>query len=137
MMDLSKIRTAKESVDGIKEMRKKVDEALEPTIKDARLLGAVYDSFRQFMSSRGWAMDAGNRKKFLFIVFYLFCPAVLIGESLPRGFRDRLRDLIGAKSASVVSNDVANLMFLYVHYSDFRKDVEDAYSFISESMDIA
>lgn len=133
-LDLSKLRTAKGYEEDLRQTERKINEALEPIIKDVGLLGEVYKYFLVFIERNGKVMDTSNRKKFLFIAVYLFCPSVLIGHTMPRGFRDRIKELIKAKSASTVSNDVANLLFLYNHYRDFRDDVDVAYSFISECM---
>ena len=133
-MDLSKLRIAKDFEEDIKQIERKVQEALEPSFKDVNLLGEVYSRFLSFVEKGKRVMDTNNRKKFLFIAVYLFCPSVLIGHTMPRGFRDRIKELIGAKSASTVSNDVANLLFIYNHYKDFRDDVNLVYSHIVESM---
>lgn len=133
-LDLSKLRTAKGYEEDLRQTEKKINEALEPSIKDVRLLEEVYRNFLVFIEKGKKVMDANNRKKFLFIAVYLFCPSVLIGHTMPRGFRDRVKELIKAKSASTVSNDVSNLLFFYTHYKDFRDDVDSAYAFIAEGM---
>ena len=133
-MDLSRLRVAKDAMNEMEQLEKEKNAALEPTIKDVGLVGEVYGRFLDFIQWSGRAMDANNRKKFLFVAVYLFCPSVLIGHTMPRGFRDRIRELINAKSATTVSNDVANLLFLYNHYRDFREDVDSAYSYIAEKM---
>ena len=133
-MDLSRLCVAKDAMNEMEQLEKEKNAALEPTIKDVGLVGEVYGRFLDFIQWSGRAMDANNRKKFLFVAVYLFCPSVLIGHTMPRGFRDRIRELINAKSATTVSNDVANLLFLYNHYRDFREDVDSAYSYIAEKM---
>ena len=133
-MDLSRLRVAKDAMNEMEQLEKEKNAALEPTIKDVGLVGEVYGRFLDFIQWSGRAMDANNRKKFLFVAVYLFCPSVLIGHTMPRGFRDRIRELINAKSATTVSNDVANLLFLYNHYRDFREDVDSAYSYIAAKM---
>ena len=135
-MDLSKLKAAREFEEDIKQTEKKINEALAPLLSDFNLLEDVYSSFLSFVKWSGKIMDANNRKKFLFIAVYIFCPSVLIGHIMPRGFRDRVKTLIGAKSASTVSNDTANLLFLYNHYRDFRDDVDSAYSYIIDGMGI-
>ena len=133
-MDLSKLRVAKDFEEDIKQTERKVNEALRPSLSDVGLLGEVYRLFLAFVEKSKKVMDTNSRKKFLFIAVYLFCPSVLIGHTMPRGFRDRVKELINAKSASTVSNDVANLLFLYNHYKDFRDDVDSAYAFIADGM---
>ena len=136
-MDLSKIRFAKDASEEIRQMEHDVSEALKPAIADADFVGEVYRRFLSFIEGSGKVMDANNRKKFLFIAVYLFCPSVFIGHTMPRGFRDRIKELIHAKSATTVSNDVSNLLFLYNHYKGFREDVDNAYSFIVQDLSLA
>ena len=136
-MDLSKIRFAKDAKEEIKLMEHNVSEALKPAIVNADYINEVYRLFLSFIEWSGKIMDTNNRKKFLFIAVYLFCPSVLIGHTMPRGFRDRIKELINAKSASTVSNDVANLLFLYNHYKDFREDVDNAYKYIIEGLHLS
>lgn len=135
-MDLSKIRFAKGAAEDVKVLEQSINSALEPMIKDVSLVEHVYDLFLSFLQWSGKAMDVNNRKKFLFIAVYLFCPSVLIGHTMPRGFRDRVKDLINAKSATTVSNDVANLLFLYNHYKDFRDDVNSAYAYVADGLNL-
>lgn len=135
-MDLSKIRFAKGAAEDVKLLEQNINSALEPTIKDLSLVEQVYEQFLSFLQWSGKVMDVNNRKKFLFIAVYLFCPSVLIGHTMPRGFRDRVKDLINAKSATTVSNDVANLLFLYNHYKDFREDVDSAYAFVADGLNL-
>ena len=135
-MDLSRIRFAKEAMVEMKQLEHDASVALEPSLKDVSLVEEVYTRFLAFINWSGKAMDANNRKKFLFIAVYLFCPSVLIGHTMPRGFRDRIKELIRAKSATTVSNDVANLLFFYNHYKDFKEDVDNAFAYIAEGMNL-
>lgn len=136
-MDLSRIRFAKDAMAEMKNLERETNAALEPSVKDVSLVGKVYELFCSFIQLSGRVMDANNRKKFLFVAVYLFCPSVLIGHVMPRGFRDRIKELIGAKSATTVSNDVANLLFLYNHYKDFKEDVDSAYDYVTKGLNLA
>lgn len=133
-MDLSKIRFAKDAMAETERLNQKVCEALEPRIKDVGLLGEVYSWFVKWS---GRVMDASDRKKFLFIAMYLFCPSVLIGHTMPRGLRGRIKELIHVKSVTTISNEVSNLLFFYNHYKDFKTDVDKAYSYIAEGMSLS
>ena len=136
-LDLRRISCAKQLQDATRDAMALLQDSLTPTLKDMGLIQEMYDHFKQFLAQQGKPLNASNRKKFLFVAVYLFCPSVLIGHTMPRGFRDKIRELINAKSATVVSNDVANLLFYYNCYKDFREDVESAYAYIAENMSIA
>lgn len=133
-MDLRKIQSLKSARESINEAFKKATEAAKPIISDKRQLVDVYRNFLAFIQQGEFT--TARRKQFLFIVVYLFCPAVFIGDKMPKGFREALRDLLCLNSLSIISNDTRDLMFLYTHYSDFREEVERAYSFISDIMKI-
>ena len=136
-LDLRRIRCAKELQEATRNAIALLDESLSPAYTDMGMMGEMYAHFEEFVKRSGKTLNSANRKKFLFIAVYLFCPSVLIGHAMPRGFRDRIKELIHAKSATTVSNDVANLLFFYNHYRDFREDVDNAYTYILESMNLA
>lgn len=135
-MNLSLIRLAKTAREDMKQLERNINDALEPTLKDLGLMEDAYNLFLSFLQCSKMVMNTNNRKKFLFIAVYLFCPSVLIGHTMPRGFRDRVKDVINVKSATAVSNDVANLLFLYNHYKDFREDVDSAYAFVADGLNL-
>lgn len=135
-LDLIKIRSAKEAISQAKDAANKAKEALRPILEDANLMGEVLRNFLQFLTTRSEVMNADKRKQFLFIIVYLFCPSSLLGDAMPRGFRERLRVLLHVDAPTVISNNIADLLFLYNHYEDFRTGVNDAYSYIAEEMHI-
>ena len=135
-LDLRRISCAKQLQDATRDAMALLQDSLTPSLSDMGLIQEMYDHFKSFLIQQGMPLNANNRKKFLFVAVYLFCPSVLIGNTMPRGFRDKIRELINAKSATVVSNDVANLLFYYNCYKDFREDVENAYCYIVENMNI-
>ncbi len=65
-----------------------------------------------------------QRKKFIFIVLYLYSPSSLAGDKMAPGLRDELSNVLGVQAKSTISNNCANLVFLYQNYTSFRKDVE-------------
>ena len=110
------------------------NEALKPRLSDTSLIGEMYEHFRNFIKSLGKSHHSERRREFMFIIAYLYCPSVLIGGSMPRGFRGILKDLLHVESPSAISNYTADLFFLYNHYKDFREIVEGAYNYMSQAM---
>lgn len=133
-MDLRKIQSLKSARERINEALERASEAARPIIGDKRQVVDVYRNFLSFIEQGEFTTE--RRKQFLFIVIYLFCPAVFIGDKMPKGFREELRDLLRLNSVSIISNDARDLMFLYTHYADFRAEVERAYAFIADIMRI-
>lgn len=111
-------------------------EALEPRLSDTGLIEEIYKYFLEFVKKVCKPSHSEKRKEFMFIVAYLYCPAVLIGGTMPKGFRGKLKELLNVGSPSAISNYTSDLMFLYNHYQDFREIVEGAYSYISEHMNL-
>ena len=136
-LNLRRITCAKQLQDATRDAMALIEDSLTPSLPDMGLIQEMYDHFKCFLAKQGKPLNANNRKKFLFVAVYLFCPSVLIGHTMPRGFRDKIKELINAKSATVVSNDVANLLFFYNCYRDFREDVDAAYTYIAGRMNIA
>lgn len=69
-----------------------------------------------------------QRKKFIFIILYLYSPSSLAGDKMASGLRNELSKVLGIQAKSTISNNCANLVFLYQNYMDFRNDVEFIYN---------
>lgn len=135
-LDLRRIRCAKELQDTANGALAVAKEALTPKLYDLTLIKEMYQHFRDFLKSVNNPHHAERRREFLFIISYLFCPNVLIGGTMPRGFRGVLKDVLHVESPSAISNYTSDLFFLYNHYADFREAVELAYEYISQKMDM-
>lgn len=132
--DLRRIVCAKDLQDTAKEALKISEDALTPRLDDWGLLDDIYRHYKDFLSKMSSSHHSEKRKEFIFIVTYLYCPTVLIGGSMPRGFRGKLKELLHVESPSAISNYASDLLFLYSHYQDFRRFVEDAFDYISSSL---
>ena len=133
-MDISKIRSAKDSMDKIEELKENVRVALSPVLTDTALISKVYGLYKEYVANRGEELDVVHRKRFLFIAVYLFCPSVLIGGKMSMGLRAILCNVMRINSASTISNEVVSLLFLYGCYQDFREGVNDAFAYIASEM---
>ena len=69
-----------------------------------------------------------QRKKFLFIVLFLFSPSVLAGGRMPNGVRKSLEEVFRNVKPCTISNNLADVVFLYQQYKDFRQDIEYIYT---------
>lgn len=132
-MDLRRIKCAKELQDTVNQAMKVVEDALTPRLTDWTQIEIIYQHFKDFIKKIG-PHHSERRREFLFIVVMLYCPSVLIGGSMPRGFRGKLKDLLKVESPSAISNYTSDLLFLYNHYQDFRDVVVAAYWYISAVM---
>ena len=75
-----------------------------------------------------------QRKKFLFIVLFLYAPSSLAGGRLPNGIRAELANVFPDVSPCVISNNIADVSFIYQQYKNFRQDIEYIYRRVIEKL---
>ena len=66
--------------------------------------------------------DTINRKKFLFVVLYLYSPETLCGSIIKHRLREHFSSVLQCAPTSV-SRDCADARVFYDNYPDFRNDV--------------
>lgn len=135
-LDLRRITRAKDLQETANRALEVTKQALAPRLSDTGLIAEIYAHFCDFVKGLGKSHHSERRREFMFIIAYLYCPSVLIGASMPRGFRGVLKELLHVESPSAISNYTTDLFFLYNHYKDFRDVVEGAYNHIACSMSL-
>lgn len=106
-------------------------ELSSPVIHDVSLIPEIYGWFKDILSDNccpSCIDSVLQRKKFLFIVLFLFSPSVLAGGRLPNGIRHELSGVFPEISPCVISNNISDVVFLYQNYKDFRQDIECLYT---------
>lgn len=124
LIDLKKIR---EDIDNLKEYERSF---AAPIIDDMSKVRDAYDVFIEILSDRDCPPNVESvtqRKKFIFIAMYLFAPGVLIGDSIPKGFRRILSETLNVPGP-LVSNNCDDIVFLYQNYKGFSGDVKSIYA---------
>ena len=112
-------------------------ELSSPVLTDFNLITEVYSWFKEILSDTGCHPNIESvtqRKKFLFIVLFLFAPSVLAGGRLPNGIRAEIARVFPDVSPCVISNNIADVSFIYQQYKDFRQDIEYLYNQILERL---
>ena len=102
-----------------------------PELKDLSLIPKIYGWFKEILAGRDCPPNPESvtqRKKFLFIVLFLFTPSTLAGGRLPNGVRAALSEVLPDVSPCVISNNIADVLFIYQNYKDFRSDIEYLYA---------
>lgn len=110
-----------------------------PILTDLSLIPEIYDWFKEVLSGMDYPSNPESvtqRKKFLFIVLFLFAPSVLAGGRLPNGIRAEIAGVFPDVSPCVISNNIADVSFIYQQYKDFRQDIEYLYCQIIERLKI-
>lgn len=114
-------------------------ELSEPMLTDFALIPEIYSWFKEILSQSDCPPNfesVTQRKKFLFIVLFLFAPSVLAGGRLPNGIRAEIAGVFPDVSPCVISNNIADVSFIYQQYKDFRQDIEFIYNLVLERLKI-
>ncbi len=119
-LDFGKIARIKDIQVRLEELSEEGKNLSSPLLTDIRLVREIYDIFSGMVENPS---SAAQRKKFIFIILYLFSPGTLAGGKMASGLREAIANAIGVKSHSSVSNNSAGMLFIYRHYEYFRKEV--------------
>lgn len=114
-------------------------ELASPILTDLSLIPEIYDWFKELLAGMDCPPNPESviqRKKFLFIVLFLFAPSVLAGGRLPNGIRAEIAGVFPDVSPCVISNNIADVSFIYQQYKDFRQDIEFIYNQVLERLKI-
>lgn len=102
-----------------------------PILSDKSLIHEIYKIFSAVLSERDCPprIDSVNqRKKFIFIVLYLFSPSKLAGGKIIHGIREEMQKVLNIHSNSTISDNCDDVVFLYQNYDDFCRDIEYPYT---------
>lgn len=131
IMELKAIREQKSR------LSEREQELSSPILDDYSLIPEIYAWFKEILAERTCPSNPKSvtqRKKFLFIVLFLFAPSVLAGGRLPNGIRAEISHVFPGVSPCVISNNIADVSFIYQQYRNFRQDIEYLYSEILERL---
>ena len=102
-----------------------------PLLSDMSLISELYKIFVDLLNERGCPPtieSVTQRKKFIFIILYLFSPSSLAGGKMTAGLRPEIAKALGIQSECTISDNCADVVFLYQNYSDFSGDIEYLYT---------
>lgn len=101
-------------------------ELTEPTLTDLDMIRTLYDWFKEIWADRecpGRLESVNQRKKFIFIVLFLYSPSTLAGGRISNKIREVLSEVMGC-TPYYISHNVESVIFFYQQYKDFRQDVD-------------
>lgn len=102
-----------------------------PLLVDKSLIYEIYKIFVEILSERDCSPCIENvtqRKKFIFIILYLFSPSTLAGGKTVYGIRGEIAKVVGIQSECTISNNCEDVVFLYQNYANFSMDIEYIYT---------
>lgn len=122
---LKKIRVEKS------ELLEEENVLIAPLLTEKTLIPEIYNIFVDLLNERGCPPNIDSviqRKKFIFIILYLFSPSTLAGGKTVHGIRGEIARVYGIQSECTISDNCADVVFLYQNYANFSKDIEYLYT---------
>lgn len=105
-------------------------ELVKPLLSDLSLVSVLYDWFKDILESMGFPprVDSPHqRKKFIFIILFLYSPSTLAGGRVSNKIREELSKVVSCYP-SYISHNIENVLFLFQQYKDFRQDIDYIYT---------
>lgn len=104
-------------------------ELSEPVLYDYLLIEEIYEWFKEILSGLTLppCIDSPTqRKKFIFIVLFLYSPSTLAGGKMKVGLRDKISEVTGC-TGSLISHNCEDVTFFYQQYKSHRQDIDYLY----------
>ena len=131
-------------IERIERIRIKKKELLEmenslskPLIHDFTLIPIIYKYFVEEIQKDDFAPNEKSviqRKKFIFIILYLFSPSTLSGGKMRMRLRNAIAEAVQVKSLSIISDNCNDVAFLYKHYKGFCDEVKQLFYAIGDKL---
>lgn len=105
-------------------------ELSEPILHDYSLIGEIYGWFKEVLSKLTfppYVDSPTQRKKFIFIILFLYSPSALAGGKMKVGLRDKIAEVTGC-TGSLISHNCEDVTFFYQQYKSHRQDIDYLYT---------
>lgn len=125
---ISELKTIREQKSRLSERE---SELSAPLLTDLELIPEIYRWFAEILAGMDFPPcleSVTQRKKFLFIILFLYSPSTLAGGKMLCGLRDKLCEVTNITSKSTISDNCADVVFMYQNYKNFRKDIDYLYT---------
>ncbi len=126
--EISELKTIR---DQKRRLSEREAELSNPILADLTFVPKVYEWFNEISGKRDCPPrkdSVKSRKQFIFIILFLYSPSVLAGGKMPKGLRKAITEAVNLHSESTISDNCADVVFLYQNYKDFRRDIDYLYS---------
>lgn len=115
-----------------KEKLSRIEQNLSsPILTDKSLIPEIYELFKRVLSEQDFSPmpeSPHQRKKFVFVILFLYSPKTLAGYHSPRGLRDAIAKAIGLRDVTFISNNIETVAFLSRNDKYFKEDIEYLYT---------
>ena len=104
-------------------------ELVSPILTNLESIPYIYELFKNIVRTLNLPPREKliQRKEVLFIIHFLFVPSVLAGGRIPNGVRKSLEHVFPKVKPCTISNNIADVFFLYQQYKYFRSDINIIY----------
>lgn len=133
---ISELQTIREQKSRLSERE---TELAAPLLNDLNLIPEIYNWFAEFLLEMTFppCLDSvTQRKKFIFIILFLYSPSTLAGGKMLTGLRDKISEATGVYSKSTISDNCVDVVFMYQNYKSFRKDIDYLYTKITDRLKV-
>ena len=104
------------------EAEKRKEIACKAEFTDLSYIGKIYDICKR--SADKGMRNVWDRRKFVFVILYLYCPTKIFGGRMVEGgLVAVITSALGLTSAKLVSKYSMDMKFYYTNYSEFHDDV--------------
>lgn len=124
--ELKEIRTQKSH------LSERENELSKPILEDLNMIPTLYEWFAEILPNAR-IESVTHRKKFLFVVSFLYSPSALAGGKRKMGLRDKLSEVTGVPG-SLISHNLENVVFMYQRYKNYRKEIDHIYTEIMKRL---
>lgn len=124
---IAELRAIREQKSVLSEREK---ELVEPMLNDNSLIATIYEWFEEILASMSFPPNPNNpieRKKFLFIILYLYSPSTLAGGKMKVGLRDELAKVTNC-TTTLISHNCEDVTFYYNQYKSYRANIDLIYN---------
>lgn len=125
---ISELKTIREQKSRLSEIEQELS---VPLLNDLSHILIIYEWFCDIQGNRnlpGRNENVHIRKKFIFLILFIYSPSTLAGGRMPVGLRDAIAETLGLKDITFISHNVETVVFMYQNYRDFRRDIEYLYT---------
>lgn len=123
---VSELKSIREQKSRLSERERELS---EPILHDYSLIEEIYGWFKEILSNLDMppCIDSPTqRKKFIFIILFLYSPSTLAGGRISSKIREELSKVTSCHP-SYISHNIESVLFLFQKYKDFRQDIEHLY----------
>lgn len=131
---IQQIKSTKEEIERLTSLEHKLS---TPVLTDKRLIPEIYNTFKDAVIEMGLSpTESLQKKKFIFIVLFLYSPMTLAGYHIPRGLRNIIAEVSGLRTPKFITNNKDDISFLSVNDKYFRADIEYLYNKIMDRLKV-